>query len=352
MLCALFLSASRPEPQARLPVPRPDPAWAARFPVSIDRVTEALRQLPLPLPQPIEAPRGSGKLTWLHRHYELTMPAPDAPDQMARLFHSLADAAPGVAVHYNPNSNGAQVQIGIDGLLTHSLTLYWLGHRPRVAIVLGDLGGDLRIAREIVGMSIPLTLAVQPFLPFSRQVAELAKLFNRELLVQVDDSFPPSGVSAGDSPSTRMGREPVADRLEAATAEIPHALGIVPTGSVLAATPPQIRTAYQWMSAHGLAVIHLRTETTASACAIADELHLRCAGTDIVLDDASHPQDVSLQVDSMITLIRTRGDIIAASRATPTALDALRAALPRLSSTGIEVVPLSTLLADRSFTRR
>jgi len=353
LLCAHLLVAQRADVPPPHSPPRPDPSWAARFPVSIDRVTESLAQLPLRLPQPIEDPRGSGKLTWIHRHYELTLTTPEDPTQLEQAFRTLADAAPQVEVRYSQDSNGAEVQVGIDGLLTHSFTLYWLGHRPRVAILLTDLGDDLRLAREIVGMSIPLTLAVQPVLPFSRQVGELAELFSREVLVQLPDVLP--SAERGPRSSTRGAAlsERVSAAFESSLVAIPQARGAVGAAAAfLPADPPRTRAACERLKQRGLFLVDPGTGGDSPVCRSAAEVRLPCAGGDIVLDEVEQHDAVALQVESMITLVRTRGDVLATARAGATVLDALRAVLPRLTRSGIEVVPVSTVLTDRSFTRR
>src|SRR5207244_8442303 len=94
-------------------------------------------------------------------------------------------AAPAATVNITEDAGGAQVQVGVDGLLTHTLTLHWLGHRPRAAIIIDDLGDDLLVARELAGIEAPLTFAVIPLRPFSKETAELATLFSRDVLVHL-----------------------------------------------------------------------------------------------------------------------------------------------------------------------
>lgn len=54
-----------------------------------------------------------------------------------------------------------------------------------VAIVIDDLGQDLKPAREIAALPASITFAVMPGLPQSRKVAELAKKGNREILLHL-----------------------------------------------------------------------------------------------------------------------------------------------------------------------
>ena len=54
-----------------------------------------------------------------------------------------------------------------------------------VAIVIDDLGQDLKPAREILSLPARVTFAVMPGLPQSRKVAELAKQNSREVLIHL-----------------------------------------------------------------------------------------------------------------------------------------------------------------------
>ena len=54
-----------------------------------------------------------------------------------------------------------------------------------VAIVIDDLGQDLKPAREIASAARSITFAVMPGLPQSRKVAELARQKNREILLHL-----------------------------------------------------------------------------------------------------------------------------------------------------------------------
>ena len=46
--------------------------------------------------------------------------------------------------------------------------------RPKVAIIIDDIGNNLKIVKEIVSLKIPITISVLPHLPYSQQAAKLA----------------------------------------------------------------------------------------------------------------------------------------------------------------------------------
>jgi hypothetical protein len=110
-------------------------------------------------------------------------------------------------------TDGTDVKVGLDGLLVSTLRFRWGGQEtpkpvhPRLAIVIGPLGDDLRVARQVVEIDGPIALGVRPFRPFSSQVAELGRMFDRQVLVQLDARPSPSPAwarpPAWPRPSTR-----------------------------------------------------------------------------------------------------------------------------------------------------
>src|SRR5262249_9638003 len=126
-----------------------------------------------------------GALRWTHRRYELTLPAPADGVTLEKTLDPIRAAAPGVTLHVNQEAVGAQVQVGIDGLLTHTLTVHWLGRQPRGATPIESLANGLLIARTLAGIDAALTFAVMPFRPFSKEAAELATMFGREVLIHL-----------------------------------------------------------------------------------------------------------------------------------------------------------------------
>src|SRR5262249_34740609 len=142
------------------PPPPPNPNWAADFPQRITQVTEALARLPVQLPTPATEAQGAGALRWTRLRYVLIWPAMAQPDALEDLFAPIRSAARGVSVTIARDTGTALVQIGIDGLLTHSVAVRQLDHAPRAAIIVADLGDDLRVARTVVEINAPLTVAV------------------------------------------------------------------------------------------------------------------------------------------------------------------------------------------------
>jgi polysaccharide deacetylase 2 family uncharacterized protein YibQ len=327
--------------------------WAADFPARIAAVTTALGQLPWPLPRPDEEPQGAGALRWTHRRYELTLPAPQDPAGIEKLLDPVRTAAAGVTVDVNSEAVGAHVQIGIDGLLTHTLKLHWLGRQPRVAFIIGDLGNDLLIARTMASIDAPLTFAVLPSRPFSKEVAELAALFGREVLVQL----PMEGEGGEDSGAEDVlllsaDRDAIIQQLDASLDSVPHAIGVNNhMGSRFTSDRAHMLWVLEDLKQKELFFIDSRATPLSVACEVAAAIGVRCAAQSLRLDDTDDESAIRAQIESLPKLARQQGDVIAIGHARAATAAALQAMLPSVAGAGVQVVPASTVIADLSLAR-
>lgn len=352
----IFLSSSVPrdrqEPVAAPPTPNPN--WAADFPARIDRVTEAIGHLALPLPTPLEESQGAGASRWRHRRYDLTIPAPADRGALEQLLAPVRSAAAGVTVQVTENALGARVHIGIDGLLTHSLVVHWLGRRPRIAIIIDDLGNDLLIARELADIDAPLTFAIMPFRPFSQQVAELAALFHRDVLLHLPmQSESGEEFGATDVLQVTASRDDVRQQLDAALATVPHAVGVNNhMGSRFTGDRAHMQWVLERLHEQNLFFIDSLTTPHSVACDGAAAIAVPCVARDLFLDDIDDEAAVRTQLDALLKLARTRGDAIAIGHARATTLAALRTDAPGFAPAGVDVVPVSAIVTDQSLSRR
>ena len=323
--------------------------WAAGFAASVEQTTGALAQIELPLPAPREERRGSGSLRWTLRRYEVTVPAPEAPGAIEALFAPVHAAVPNATVSVTEDAVGAQVHIGVDGLLTHTVALRWLGRRPRAALVVDNLGNDLRPVGELGELDVPLAFAVVPGRPFAREVAARAALLGREVVVQLS-----MGSDMGDAETALRWagtRDEVRATVGDALAAVPHAVGVTHRGGErLSADRERMRWVLERVGEAGLFYIDSRTTERSVVCEVAAAVPVPCAERGVRLDD---PDDVGGTAASvgrhlpvLLTLARTRGDVIAVTAVRPDTAEALRAALREIASADIDVVPLSVLTHD------
>jgi polysaccharide deacetylase 2 family uncharacterized protein YibQ len=315
---------------------------SADFPDRIEQVTSALAGLPLSLPTPTTVPQGAGALRWTHRRYEMTLPKPGGTDGVERLFAPLHHAAAGVTVQTSEEADGAKVQIGVDGLLTHTLMLHWLRHQPRVAIIVDNLGGDLLMARTLADIGAPLTFAVRSAQPFSKEVAELARLFGREVLMQLPQEPERS------APTSRVGDRAGVERwLSENLTGIPHAVGVAnDPGPPLTGNAERTQWILSAAKDNNLFVVETAGERT-DTCETAAAVPVPCVQGTRLSDDNSDEDGIRKQLDGILHSARTRGEAVVVGHATPALAAALQSAIPAFAAAGVELVPVSTVVADQ-----
>lgn len=316
----LFLTVEeiRRPSQGAFPTPSAGEDWQAGFAGRITAVTEAIQHLALPLSKPVEEERGSGALRWTHRLFEARMAIADK-ERAETTLAELRKADSGITLTSSATFDGAEVRVGLDGLLTHTLRLHFYdaARQPRVALVVGSLGDDLKLARECVGVDAPIALAVRPFRPFSREVAELGHIFQREILLEWDENAGGPSIATGEA-----SEDPVRSRLDAALATVPHVVGVASTSGAASSHGPRVREV--------LASLGLFYLVAGSADA---------ATTVVVLEpEGGAGAD---RLGALIEAARERGHAIAVSPSSPGTPGGLPSVLEQLRKENIELVPVS-----------
>lgn len=97
-----------------------------------------------------------------------------------------------------------------------------------VAIVIDDLGNNMRGTEEILNLPIPLTVAIMPFMPSTQRDAELAHKNGHEVIVHMPME-PLTGKSSWLGPgaiTSSLTDQEIRKRVEEAFDDVPYAVGM------------------------------------------------------------------------------------------------------------------------------
>ncbi len=327
--------------------------WQAAFQQRLDAITKQLESGPLPMKPASVQPQGSGAVRWLRRHYELELPRAAAERLRAAL--ELAGASdPSVSTVIREIEGGLRGEIGVEGLLTHSIVVRWRDERgggaPRVAVVIDDLGNNLLVARELVSLEIPLTLAVMPYRPFSKQVAELAHLFGREVLLHLPME-PENGEEFGGEGVLRAeaGREEILREIDAGLQAVPYAVGV---NNHMGSRFTRDRERMTWVLARlkerGLFFLDSLTTPNSVVREVAVDVGLPYVARHVFLDDPPDEAVIEKRIAELLDRAHATGAAIGIGHPHPPTVAALRSLGSAARARGVEVVPLSNLVWDRS----
>jgi len=216
-----------------------------------------------------------------------------------------------------------------------------------IAIVIDDLGQDLKQARELLSLHAKITFAVMPGLPQSKKVAELVKQNNRELLLHLPMEYR----GKNGKPATGMLRSDMTpmeflNTIGDDVVSVPGAIGVNNhEGSALTENKEAMKFLMAELKARNLLFLDSLTSPNSLAYATAKEFGLKAAKRDVFLDnEANNPVAIRKQIDELVDIARKHGSAIGIGHPHPTTISELRKWLADTADQNIEIVPVSRLM--------
>ncbi len=225
------------------------------------------------------------------------------------------------------------------------------GVRPEktvmVAIVIDDLGQDLKPAKEILSLPGSITCAIMPGLAQSKKIAELARQNRREVLLHLP--MEPKNRNMKTSPGTLRSDMTPNDFLSAISddvASVPGAVGINNhEGSALTENKEAMKFLMGEIQARNLFFLDSLTSPKSVAYATAKEFGIKAAKRDVFLDNESDSAGyIGRQLDELASIAKEHGRAIGIGHPHPATIAALRKWIATAPEQGIEIVPVSRLL--------
>lgn len=335
---------------------------------------------------------------------------------VSSLAEALATAGARVLWQEDLGDGAWRLDVGATGLPTHTLALVppsradevqwsaaaadprWTalstGAGPIVALIIDDWGQRLDgAARQILDLPVPLTLAVLPGLPHSREVAALAT----SLALPADDKDPGAAGSSAEpargrsaagcpvelrlatatAPEARreiflhlpmqpqgypqtnpgpdallvgMAEADLVRRLDLALAQVPGARGVNNhMGSAATADLPLMSNLMAQLHARGLRFVDSLTTPRSVAYRAARDAGVPAARNRLFLDvDYKDQVAIAKNLAALVAVARKTGQVVGIGHPHPATAEVLVRELPRYAAAGIRFVTVSELLALES----
>jgi polysaccharide deacetylase 2 family uncharacterized protein YibQ len=216
-----------------------------------------------------------------------------------------------------------------------------------VAIVIDDLGQDVKPAREILSLPAKVTFAVMPGFPQSRKVAELAKQNNREVLLHLPMEYR----SRNGKPAPGMLRSDMTpmdflNTISDDVASVPGAVGVNNhEGSSLTENKEAMKFLMAELKARDLLFLDSLTSPKSVAYATAKEFGVKAAKRDVFLDNESDNEEyIRKQLEELVRIAKAHGWAIGIGHPHPATISALRTWIAEADKQGITIVPVSRLI--------
>jgi polysaccharide deacetylase 2 family uncharacterized protein YibQ len=217
-----------------------------------------------------------------------------------------------------------------------------------VAIVIDDLGQDLKPAKELLALSGNVTLSVMPGLPHSKKVAELALRNGREVFLHLPME-PKNGEGKRRATGTlRSDMTPMEfmSTIAEDIASVPGAVGVNNhEGSALTENREAMKFLMAELKARDLLFLDSLTSPKSAAYATAREFGVKAAERDVFLDNESdNPSSIRGQLAELSGIAKKHGKAIGIGHPHPATIAELKKWLAAAEDEGIEIVPASKLM--------
>ncbi|MGE5809832.1 MAG: divergent polysaccharide deacetylase family protein [Nitrospirota bacterium] len=221
------------------------------------------------------------------------------------------------------------------------------GKTVMVAIVIDDLGRDIKQAKEILSLPANVTFAVMPGLTQSQKIAELARNNNREILLHLPMEYrSKNGTPAPGMLRSDMTPMELLNTVSDDVASVPGAVGINNhEGSALTENKEAMKFLMAELKARNLMFLDSLTSPRSVAYQTAQEFGLKSARRDVFLDnDSDNPASIRKQLDELVDIARKNGRAIGIGHPHPATIIELRKWIADADRQGVEVVPVSRLM--------
>ncbi len=270
------------------------------------------------------------------------------------LKRSLSRLGKPISLRSVTGKDSLELEIKVQNRTTHQLTFLYakpslprLAVRPKVAIVIDDLGGENQMSQEILHWNVPLTLSILPFTPYSKVLAQQAHQRGKEVILHLPmephgypKTKPGEGVLLQEMEEERFLRQLSMD-LEA----VPNIKGVSNhMGSRLMEDPGKVRIIMKELKRRGLFFLDSRTTPQTMGLQIAESIGVRATERSLFLDHSQDPEEIKRQLEKLAQLSLETGKAIGIGHPHPSTLKSLKEMIPRMKEKGIEIVPLSSVV--------
>ncbi|MEY8348331.1 divergent polysaccharide deacetylase family protein [Bacillus cereus] len=203
--------------------------------------------------------------------------------------------------------------IGIFPLQTYA-------HTNKVAIVIDDFGNNMKGTERMLSLPIPLTVAVMPFLPSTKQDAVAAHQKGHEVILHMPME-PIKGKKEWLGPkaiTTDLSNHEIEKRIEQAIQDVPHAIGMNNhMGSKVTADERIMRIILSVCKKHNLFYLDSKTNPNSVVPKIGKELGVPIVENQLFFDDVYTSSHITKQAQVLLQRIKEKPVVVAIGHVGP-----------------------------------
>jgi len=221
----------------------------------------------------------------------------------------------------------------------------------RLALVIDDVEDSTedQTVRAFLDVPVPLTLAILPLSPKSKELAERAGLCGKEVLLHLpmEPKNYPEENPGPQAIYVDLKEGEIRRRVREALKAVPGAKGVDNhMGSRATEDPVVMQTLLDELKKQGLFFVDAQTTPNSVAYETATRLGAPCVKSTGFFDDKHDAAAIQKTLLSLAMTAQTRHRVLAIGHCRKATLEALKAVLPKLREMGVELVPASEVLEE------
>ena len=224
------------------------------------------------------------------------------------------------------------------------------GAKPKVVIIVDDIGMNKSPVDELLRIPAPVTIAVLPNLPYSQYAAQEAHKKGREVMLHLPmepkEASGYTAVDAGeDALIVGLPKNEIRNRIERNLSSVPHIKGVNNhMGSKFMESGELLELVMEEIKGKDLFFIDSMTSNQSKGSQTASKYGVRSLERDIFLDDSSKGSSyVKSQLKELVRLSQKKGYAIGICHPYPGTVKALSEMLPQMQNE-VEIASVSSLL--------
>jgi polysaccharide deacetylase 2 family uncharacterized protein YibQ len=255
---------------------------------------------------------------------EVTVKCPDlqsAVDTHETLIHKLSALGPEIRLRNEKTPDKRDVcHIFAKDFYTHKIIIGFDGHRvsaeegkPKVAIIIDDLGHDFGIGLSFIHLDLPLSFSVLPRAPFTEAIVKAANEKGCEVILHLPME-PKNYPSVDPGPGAlflTMDECEIIQILDQDLSEIPGVRGVNNhMGSSFTENQHKMLTVLEELKKRDLFYVDSRTTSRSVGSKLARKIGLPVAKRNVFLDHDINPRAIKIQMERLLSIAEHSGSAI------------------------------------------
>jgi polysaccharide deacetylase 2 family uncharacterized protein YibQ len=303
--------------------------------------------------QNIETRHHNGHI-WSFSEVLIRCPNVQSVRSITKAVSELSDLGSQITVRGPTSSQGITTyDIFVDECQTHKILLQVNGRcfrkgniRPQIAIIVDDLGYDLKIAFSFIKLDLPLSLSIFPFATYTQIISEKANNQGREVMLHLpmEPKQYPSIKPGPGAMFLSMGRKEIKQVLNQDLMEVRYACGVNNhMGSSFTEHRNKMLVVLRELKKRRLFYIDSRTTTGTVGFKTARQVGVPSAERNVFLDNEVDVKSIRIQMERLLSMARHKGRAIGIGHPYKNTLKVLQEYESRLK-VEFDVVPVSELV--------